>query len=96
MHYKPKTKPIPFRVEASRATIREINSLSRKDRAVLEQILSKVDEISTRPEHYKPLRGPLKGYRRVHLGSRVLLYRFHQRTIYLERLEHHDSVYARA
>lgn len=47
------------------------------------------------PDHYKPLKAPLAGKRRVHVGSFVLLFEIleKKRVVRLLRLEHHDSVY---
>ncbi len=47
------------------------------------------------PDHYKPLKAPLAGKRRVHIGSFVLLFEIlnKEKVIRFLRLEHHDSVY---
>ena len=44
-------------------------------------------------QHYKNLRSPLNDYKRVHIGSYVLLFRVQTESIIFEALEHHDQVY---
>ncbi len=82
-------------IEVSRDFFRTLSKLSRKDKKTLEATLGKMEEISCRPEHYKPLCGPLKGYRRAHIGSLVALYSVNtaEKKIAFEKLAHHDSVY---
>lgn len=56
----------------------------------------KVAQILLDPTRYKPLRGPLKGVRRVHVGgSFVLLFEpdDRRRVVRLLRLAHHDEAY---
>ena len=55
----------------------------------------KVDQIVARPLHYKPLRAPLQGVRRVHIGPFVLLFEHDERreVVRLLRLAHHDEAY---
>ncbi len=56
----------------------------------------KVDQILDNPTHYKPLRAPLHGVRRVHIqGSFVLLFEdvASTQTVRLLRLAHHDEAY---
>jgi len=69
--------------------------LARKDSMQMEAIAKKVQEIARDPHAYKPLRFPLAGLRRVHIGSYVLLFSIDEarKTIVLEDYEHHDRVY---
>lgn len=56
----------------------------------------KVEQILTQPFHYKPLRAPLQGVRRVHVGgSFVLLFepQEERKTVRMLRLAHHDEAY---
>ena len=56
---------------------------------------SKVAQIVERPLHYKPLRAPLHGVRRVHIGPFVLLFEPDEsrEVVRLLRLAHHDEAY---
>ena len=74
---------------------RAFRKLARKDSMQMEAIAKKVQEIARDPHAYKPLRFPLAGLRRVHIGSYVLLFSIDEarKTIVLEDYEHHDRVY---
>ncbi len=84
-----------FGIDVSRDFSKALEKLSRKDKKTLEATLSKMTEISTQPEHYKPLRGPMKGYWRAHVGSFVVVYSIdkNQRRVAFEKFDHHDSAY---
>ena len=55
----------------------------------------KVAKIVAVPLHYKPLRAPLQGVRRVHIGAFVLLFEADEarEVVRLLRLAHHDEAY---
>lgn len=56
----------------------------------------KVSQILASPLHYKPLRAPLQGVRRVHVGgSFVVLFEpvVPRQIVRLLRLAHHDEAY---
>ena len=56
---------------------------------------AKVAQVLTNPLHYKPLRAPLHGVRRVHVGAFVLLYEPEEKrhAVRFLRLAHHDEAY---
>lgn len=57
---------------------------------------SKIAQILGNPLHYKPLRAPLQGIRRAHVGgSFVLMFEpvQEEQTVRLLRLAHHDEAY---
>lgn len=57
---------------------------------------AKIAQLREAPLHYKPLRAPLQGVRRVHVGgSLVLLFEpnLGRTTVRLLRLAHHDEAY---
>jgi mRNA-degrading endonuclease RelE of RelBE toxin-antitoxin system len=72
---------------------REFSRLWSRNPVLAQAIENKILRIREHPEHFKPLRGPLKGLRRVHFGSYVLLYRFFDGVVYLVALDHHDDAY---
>ena len=75
----------------------QFKKLYKKDRTVYEYAKKKVRQISANPYIGKPLRNVLKGTRRVHIGSFVLIYEVDERnkTIILLSFEHHDRAYKR-
>jgi YafQ family addiction module toxin component len=71
--------------------------LSKKDKPLYEQLLSKIKEIvnSYDVQHYKNLRYNMKNSKRVHLGHFVLIFQLDKRTntIYFDDFDHHDNIY---
>ncbi len=65
----------------------------RRDPAMARQVERKLVHIIAHPEHYKPLRNELKGLRRVHFGSYVLIYQYIGEDIVIFTLDHHDDAY---
>ena len=74
---------------------RIFRKLAKKDRVSFEYINKKITEIRENPYHFKPLRAPMQNFRRVHIGSFVLIYSIDERkkTVIIEKYEHHDIVY---
>jgi len=84
--YKLKIKPT-----ADRA----FKKLAKKDKEQLRRVDNKIKQILEEPYHFKPLRKPLDGFRRAHVGSFVIVYEIHEETKIVEiwDYEHHDHVY---
>jgi len=72
---------------------KSLKKLGKKNPVLQRQIIKKIREILKNPEHYKPLRAELKGFRRVHFGSFVLIYTIEKETTYFISLDHHDKAY---
>ncbi|MGV8169540.1 MAG: type II toxin-antitoxin system RelE family toxin [Candidatus Nanoarchaeia archaeon] len=85
-----------YEVHLSEHLDKLFSKLSKKNRKPLEIILNKIEEISENPNHYKPLRGNLKGIRRVHIDSSfVLIFEINEqnKTILVLDYAHHDEIY---
>jgi len=69
--------------------------LAKKDPARFEQVAKKLRELADNPEIGKPLKKPLKGSRRLHIGHYVLIYKIDlkNQAIVLTDYAHHDEVY---
>lgn len=70
--------------------------LEKKNKKQLGIINKKVLEVLENPYHFKPLRGDMKGSRRVHIDkSFVLLFEIdeNRRIVRLLDYQHHDDVY---
>lgn len=84
-----------FRIEKRLERI--LNKLTKKDSVLYDQIKKKIDEVinNYNIEHYKNLRYDLKKYKRTHIGSFVLIFRFDKKEdmIYFEDFDHHDNIY---
>ena len=75
---------------------RKFNKLAKKDKKQLEIINKKINQIRENPSHFKPLRGDMKGARRVHIDkSFVLTYEVDEKkkVVRLLDYDHHDKVY---
>jgi YafQ family addiction module toxin component len=84
-----------YDIEVRERLDRSFRKLAKKDARQMEAIAKKIEEIAENPHAYKPLRFPLAGLRRVHVGSYVLLFSVDEvrKTVVLEDYEHHDRVY---
>lgn len=69
---------------------------SKKDKELYERTLKKIDEIVScyNVEAYKNLRNDLKDYKRVHIGSFVLVFKFikDRNKIIFEDWDHRDKI----
>lgn len=70
-----------------------MKKLKKKDKLLFDRIQKKVIEIVENPEHFKPLRNVLAGYRRIHFGSFVLIYKIEDNVVRIISLDHHDHAY---
>lgn len=74
-----------------------LNKLSRRDKSLYEQVLKKIDEITSSGdiEHYKNLKYNMKDSKRVHIGHFVLIFQFIklQNKIIFDDFDHHDNIY---
>lgn len=69
--------------------------LAKKNPKQLEIITKKLQQILENPHRFKPLSNIMKGFRRVHFGSFVLIYSIDEKNkvIILEDYDHHDKIY---
>jgi len=75
---------------------RVFKKLEKRDKTQLEAISKKITQILQNPYHFKPLRGDLKGRRRVHIDSSfVLTYVIDEQNKIIKLLDydHHDNIY---
>lgn len=84
-------------LEASPEFAKDYRSHCGKNAAFRATVDKKVAQILRNPLHYKPLRAPLQGVRRVHVGgSFVLLFEpdAKRSVVRLLKLAHHDAAYS--
>lgn len=82
-----------YQIEFSDEFDHSMKKLKKKDKVLFEQIQKKLLEIVENPEHFKPLRNVLAGYRRIHFGSFILIYTLEGEIIRIISLDHHDRAY---
>jgi len=84
-----------YSLEIEEEVFRAFKKLAKKDKIQLEAINKKIDQILTEPFQFKPLKHPLEGLRRVHIGSFVLIYEVleNPKTVRVLKYKHHDEAY---
>ena len=84
-----------YSLEIEEETSKTFRKLLKKDRKQLEAVNKKIQQILTDPYQFKPLKHPLEGLRRVHIGSFVLIYRTIENppTVQIVKYTHHDEAY---
>ena len=86
-----------FKYDFSDDLIRIFKKLMKKDKQLYENVKNKINEVANNSdiEHYKNLRYDLKEYKRVHIGSFVLIFKFDNvnQIIHFESFKHHDKIY---
>ena len=83
-------------VEVSEELDKKFFKLKRKNKHLLVVIWKKVEEIRVNPYHYKPLKGKMKGIRRVHIDKHfVLIFSVVEKrnVVLLLDFDHHDTIY---
>ena len=74
-----------------------LNKLSKKDKALYEQVLNKIEEVMNSSDigHYKNLRFDMKDKKRIHIGHFVLVFKFimQENKIVFMDFDHHDNIY---
>ncbi len=82
-----------YSVEFSEEFEKSFQKLKKKDKALFVQLQKKLIGLVENPEHFKPLRNVLAGYRRIHFGSFVLIYAIEGEIVRIISLDHHDKAY---
>jgi len=84
-----------YDLEIQENTLKTFQKLLKKDRKQWEALNSKIEQIRAHPYQFKPLKHPMEGRRRVHIGSFVLIYRILEdsKTVRIVQYCHHDKAY---
>ena len=84
-----------YNLEVEEVVFKAFKKLLRKDRKQLEALNKKIEQILVDPYQFKPLKHPLEGLRRVHVGPFVLIYEVveNSRTVRVLKYSHHDEAY---
>jgi YafQ family addiction module toxin component len=72
---------------------KQLKKIKSKDPVLLERITSKLEEISEKPDHFKPLKNVLKGCRRAHIDSFVIIFEISSDRVIVHSISHHDDAY---
>jgi len=82
-----------YSIEFSSTFEKSMKKLKKKDKVMYYQIQKKLIDLVENPDHFKPLRNILAGYRRIHFGSFILIYKIDGDIIRIISLDHHDKSY---
>lgn len=82
-----------YNIEFSSQFEKSIKKLKKKDKILFNQIQKKLIDIVQNPERYKTLGNVFAGYRRLHFGSYVLIYKIEKNVIRIISLDYHDKAY---
>jgi len=84
-----------YELEVSDLADKKFYKIAKKNRILFEAINKKIEEIKTNPEHFKPLKGNMKGQRRIHFGHFVLTFEiiYERNIVRILDFDHHDKVY---
>ena len=82
-----------YTIEFSAQFEKSMKKLKKKDKPLFDQIQKKLIDIVQDPDHYKPLKNVLAGYRRIHFGSFILIYKIENDVVRIISLDHHDKSY---
>jgi len=85
----------PYDIEIGEKLHKKIKKLENRDSQYYSSIINKITQIAETPHLGKPLRGILKGKRRVHIGPFVLIYEIkeNEHVVTFIELAHHDDAY---
>ena len=87
-----------YKLAVSAEVDKKFKKLRKKSKKRLQIINKKVQQILQNPYHFKPLKGDMKGARRVHIDkSFVLIYDIDEKKKLVKILDynHHDKIYKR-
>jgi len=78
---------------------KQVGKLAHKDKVLAIAVRKKITQIINSNaifvNHFKNLGGNLKGYKRVHVGSFVLMFKIEGNMLIFDRFRHHDKAYKR-
>lgn len=72
---------------------RALRLLKKKKPSLFKKVSAQIEKVSRTPILGKPLRNVLRNYRRVHVGSFVIIYEIKDMEIRFLDFDHHDRIY---
>ena len=90
---------MPRQYKTSKNFDRILYKLRKKDKVAFESLFKKMDEILniSNVEHYKNLRYSLKDFKRAHVGSFVVIFKYDKQNdmVFFTDFDHHDNIYVK-
>lgn len=84
-----------YALEINERVDKEFRKLEKRDKGRLRSIRKKLLQILEDPYRFKPLSNEMRGLKRVHIGSYVLIYEIveKEKVVLLLDYGHHDHIY---
>jgi len=86
-----------FKFIITPALSKQVDKLAHRNRSLALAVRNKIAQIIGSDivfiNHFKNLRGSLSQYKRVHVGSFVLMFKVEKDIIIFDRFRHHDDAY---
>lgn len=82
-----------YKADFSDEFLKFAKKLKSKDPELFKRLKLKIKEILRNPEHYKPLKGKMKGLRRAHVGSFVIIFKIEEDYVRFVTFKHHNKAY---
>ena len=82
-----------YTIEFSSQFEKSMKKLKKKDKILFNQIQKKIIDLVRNPDRYKSLGNIFVGYRRLHFGPFVLIYKIEKNVVRIITLDHHDKAY---
>ena len=84
-----------YTIEVSELADEKFYKIAKKNKVLFEAINKKIEELKVNPEHFKPLRGQMKGERRIHFGHFVMTFEINyiNKVVKIIDFDHHDRIY---
>lgn len=81
--------------EVDKNLIKVLKKLLKKSKVVYSRVQKEIIKIASNPYLGKPLKFPLAGLRRIHIGSFILIYEIdeRERKVKFLKFAHHDEAY---
>jgi YafQ family addiction module toxin component len=70
---------------------KKLKKIFKKDRGLYERVMKKIEQIVSKPKHYKPLKYDLKGTRGVHVDPFVIIFKIDEENIVFLEIDKHDK-----
>ena len=89
----PKEHGKQYTVVFDPALDRVLHLLKKKKPSLFNKVSAQIEKVMRAPVLGKPLRNVLRNYRRIHVGSFVLIYEIKDTEIRFLDFDHHDRIY---
>lgn len=69
----------------------KLKKIYKKDRALYNRVMKKIEQIVLKAKHYKPLKHELKGKRGAHVDPFVIIFKVDEENVVFLEIDKHDK-----